>query len=105
MALLPRCAQTAKSWKPILAMVDALLTVEELDAGYPGKQILFGIAFSIGQGEVVTLLGANGSGKSTVLKAISGFVRPRRGSVPFFDQAITGLPPHATFRARVDLCS
>ena len=82
-------------------MADDVLAVEGLEAGYGGKQILFGIGFALAGGEVVTLLGANGSGKSTVLKAVSGFVRPQRGSVRLFGREIAGLAPHAVFRAGV----
>ena len=49
-------------------------------------------------GEVVALLGANGSGKSTLLNVLSGFVRPRRGSIRLDGVELAGLPPHRTFR-------
>ena len=64
-------------------MPDELLVLKNVEAGYPSKQILFGVDIVVRRGEVVTLLGANGSGKSTVLNTISGFVRPWRGSVRF----------------------
>ena len=79
-------------------MADPLLELEGIDAGYPGKQILFGVGFAVAAGEVVALLGANGSGKSTVLKLVSGFVRAWRGSVRFGGETIGRAPPHAIFR-------
>jgi branched-chain amino acid transport system ATP-binding protein len=82
-------------------MVEPVLAVEAVDAGYPGKQILSGVSFDVAAGEVVSLLGANGSGKSTILSVVSGFVRPWRGSVRFAGRSIGGHKPYAIFRAGV----
>ncbi len=79
-------------------MPDALLSVSGVTAGYTRKQILFGIDFAIHGGEVVALLGANGSGKSTCLNAVSGFVRPWSGSIRFDGQEFAGRLPHQMFR-------
>ena len=79
-------------------MPKPLLAAGGIEAGYPNKQILFGVDFSIAEGEVVALLGANGSGKSTALNTVSGFVRPWAGSIRFQDAEIAGLPPHEIFR-------
>jgi branched-chain amino acid transport system ATP-binding protein len=79
-------------------MPDALLTVRGVEAGYGARQILFGVDLDVAEGEVVALLGANGSGKSTLLSAVSGFVRPRRGSIRLDGMELAGLPPHRTFR-------
>jgi branched-chain amino acid transport system ATP-binding protein len=79
-------------------MADELLTAEKIEAGYPGKQILFGVDFTVRKGEVVVLLGANGSGKSTALNTVSGFVRPFGGRMLFNGQNITGMPSHQIFR-------
>jgi branched-chain amino acid transport system ATP-binding protein len=79
-------------------MADDLLTAEKIEAGYPGKQILFGVDFTVRTGEVVVLLGANGSGKSTALNAVSGFVRPFGGRMLFNGRNIAGLPSHQIFR-------
>ncbi len=62
-------------------MPDPLLIARGVEAGYRNRQILFGVDLDVVAGETVVLLGANGSGKSTLLNAISGFVRPRRGSI------------------------
>jgi branched-chain amino acid transport system ATP-binding protein len=79
-------------------MPDALLTARGVEAGYGTLQVLFGVDLDVVAGEVVALLGANGSGKSTLLNAISGFVRPRRGSIRLAGMEVAGLPPHRTFR-------
>src|SRR5258708_39558715 len=79
-------------------MPETLLAASGIEAGYPNKQILFGIDFTIGAGEVVALLGANGSGKSTALNAVSGFVRPWAGSIRFDGEEIAGRPPHRIFK-------
>ena len=82
-------------------MPDALLTVRGLEAGYRNRPILFGVDFEVAQGEVVTLLGANGSGKSTALNTVSGFVRPSAGSIRLDGEEIGGQPTHAVFRRGV----
>ena len=82
-------------------MHETLLAAAGIEAGYPNKQILFGIDFTIGAGEVVALLGANGSGKSTALNTVSGFVRPWAGSIRFDGAEISGRPPHEIFRRGV----
>ena len=79
-------------------MAEHLLVAEKIEAGYPGKQILFGVDFTVRKGEVVVLLGANGSGKSTALNTVSGFVRPFGGRLLFNGQNIAGLPSHQIFR-------
>ncbi len=79
-------------------MPETLLTVRGIEAGYGSRQILFGVDLDVAEGEVVALLGANGSGKSTLLNAISGFVRPRRGSIRLDGVELAGQPPHRTFR-------
>ncbi len=79
-------------------MADALLSVDGLKVGYANRQVLLGVGFSVCQGEVVALLGANGSGKSTCLNAVSGFVRPWAGSIRLDGQEIAGRLPHQMFR-------
>jgi branched-chain amino acid transport system ATP-binding protein len=78
-----------------------MLVASGIEAGYPNKQILFGLDLRVAEGEVVALLGANGSGKSTALNAVSGFVRPWAGSIRFRGLEIAGLPPHEIFRLGV----
>jgi branched-chain amino acid transport system ATP-binding protein len=79
-------------------MAEDLLVAEKIEAGYPGKQFLFGVDFTVRKGEVVVLLGANGSGKSTALNAVTGFIKPFGGRMLFNGQNIAGLPSHQIFR-------
>jgi branched-chain amino acid transport system ATP-binding protein len=77
------------------------LAVEALSAGYGRVQVLHEVSFAVGRGEVVALLGANGSGKSTALNTISGFLRPMAGRIRLDGDDIGGRPPHQTFRRGV----
>jgi branched-chain amino acid transport system ATP-binding protein len=78
-----------------------VLAVEGLVAGYGRVQVLRGVDFAVGRGEVVALLGANGSGKSTALNTISGFLAPMAGRIRLDGAEIGGQPPHRTFRRGV----
>ena len=73
-------------------MADTVLEVEGLRAGYGPAEILFGISLKLARGEVAALMGRNGAGKSTTLKAIMGLVPPRAGRVRFAGREIAGLP-------------
>jgi branched-chain amino acid transport system ATP-binding protein len=75
-----------------------MLALEDLHAHYGKSHVLHGISIRVEQGEVVGLLGRNGVGKSTTLKAIMGLVRPTGGRVVFEGRDITGLPPHRLAR-------
>ena len=68
-----------------------MLKVTDLTVHYGGIEALKGISFEVGQGQIVTLIGANGAGKSTTLRAISGLVRPSSGSINFMGRDITAL--------------
>jgi branched-chain amino acid transport system ATP-binding protein len=72
----------------------ALLEIKDLDVHYGGIHALKGVSFSVEEGKIVTLIGANGAGKTTTLRAISGLLKPTRGSITFAGQSITGLAPH-----------
>ncbi|MDH4265620.1 MAG: ATP-binding cassette domain-containing protein, partial [Deltaproteobacteria bacterium] len=78
-----------------------LLEVKNLEAGYGKKQILYNIALSINEGEIVGLIGHNGAGKSTVLKSIFGLLTPYRGQVVYMNQDITLEPPAAKLDAGI----
>jgi branched-chain amino acid transport system ATP-binding protein len=78
-------------------MSTPLLHVEDLHAFYGKSHILHGVHFDIGSGEIVSLLGRNGVGRSTTIKAIMGDVPPR-GSIRFRDREITGMKPHQIAR-------
>ena len=73
----------------------ALLEVEALQAGYDDVQVLWGIGLKVARGRLTTLLGANGAGKTTSLRAITGSIRPRGGRVIFNGEDVTRLSPHA----------
>jgi branched-chain amino acid transport system ATP-binding protein len=72
----------------------ALLSVEGLAVAYGGINAVRGIDFTVNAGEMVTLIGANGAGKSTTLKALTGLVRPSAGRVRYNGADITALPSH-----------
>ena len=75
-----------------------MLEVSGLHAYYGRAHILADVSFALGRGDVVALLGRNGAGKSTTLKAIMGLVRPARGRIVFKRQDITGWPPQRIAR-------
>ncbi len=74
-------------------MPDAVLEVEGLAAGYGPAEVLFGVSLALRRGEVAALMGRNGAGKSTTLRAIMGLLTPRAGRVRFMGRDITGWPP------------
>jgi len=84
-----------------LVTPDSLLTVAGLHVSYGTKEILHGIGYEVSEGEVVAVLGANGSGKSTSLNAISGFVVPTAGSIVFDGTDMAGMAAHRIFRLGV----
>jgi branched-chain amino acid transport system ATP-binding protein len=86
------------------AAAEILLEVEGLQAWYGESHILHGIDFCISAGELVTLLGRNGSGKTTTLKAIMGIVGRRSGSVRFAGSELIGLPPYRIARLGIGYC-
>jgi branched-chain amino acid transport system ATP-binding protein len=71
-----------------------LLEVEDVETYYGSIQALKGITIDVRQGEIVTLIGANGAGKSTTLRSINGLNHPRRGTIRFGGREITHEPPH-----------
>ncbi|MGA2083239.1 MAG: ABC transporter ATP-binding protein [Holophaga sp.] len=75
-------------------MSDVLLSLQDVYSNYGKICALHGISFTVGKGQIVTLLGANGAGKSTTLKTISGLVPASAGRVEFFGEDITHLPAH-----------
>jgi branched-chain amino acid transport system ATP-binding protein len=96
-------ADIAQVWQASAARSEALyqrrhgqadlLLVRNLDAGYAGRQVLFGVSIDVKEGEIVALLGTNGAGKSTLLKSISGVVEADRGAVVLDGRDITHAPP------------
>ena len=71
-----------------------MLTLEAVVAGYGESQVLNGISFGVGAAQVVTLLGRNGMGKTTTVRAIMGLIRPSAGHIRFDGQDIAGDPPY-----------
>jgi branched-chain amino acid transport system ATP-binding protein len=89
-------------WEP--AMAEALLKVDDLQAWYGESHILHGVGLQIGRGELVTLLGRNGVGKTTTLKSIMGIVGRRSGSVSFDGRETVGQPSDAIARLGIAYC-
>lgn len=74
--------------------MSALLTVESVCAGYGASNVLFDVNLTIREGEVATLLGRNGMGKSTLVKCLCGWLKPTAGSITFAGQNVTAAPAH-----------
>ncbi len=81
----------------------AMLTVENLEASYGAVKALHGISLEVAEGELVALLGVNGAGKSTTLKAITGVLRPVKGTVTFTGEVITNKTPERIVRRGLSL--
>ena len=76
-----------------------MLSIKNLEAGYGKVQVLHGISMEVPKGKVVTLIGSNGAGKTTTMRAISGMIKPKSGSVTLGGVDITGLESHKIARA------
>ena len=72
----------------------ALLELKDVHTYYGAIHALRGISMSIEEGEIITLIGSNGAGKSTTLRTISGLLKPRQGEITIRGQRIDGIPPH-----------
>jgi branched-chain amino acid transport system ATP-binding protein len=94
-ALIAPSAHVGAPDKPVAAASAPLLELTGVRAAYGDLQALFDISLEVRSGEIVTLIGANGAGKSTTLRVISGAVRATGGTVRFDGHDITGLPAHA----------
>ncbi len=81
-----------------------MLEVRNIDVFYGDVQVLWNVSFNVRQGEVVALIGANGAGKSTSLKTVSGLLRPARGEVGFLGEAIHTVPPYNLIERGLALC-
>ncbi|MEH3147330.1 MAG: ABC transporter ATP-binding protein [Methylobacterium frigidaeris] len=80
-----------------------MLRVENLQSAYGDSRVLFGIDLSVGRGEVVTLLGRNGMGKTTTIRSVFGLLKPRGGRVTIDGEDVTGRPPHVVARRGLGL--
>ena len=83
---------------------DLLLSVQDLSVSYSAIRAVRSISFEIKAGEIVTLIGANGAGKSTVLNTLSGLIKPDAGSIVFSGENIVGMKPHKIVEAGLALC-
>jgi branched-chain amino acid transport system ATP-binding protein len=79
----------------------ALLELKDVHTFYGAIHALRGVSMSIEEGEIVTLIGSNGAGKSTTLRTISGLLRPRQGEILLRDRRLDGMPPHEIVRLGV----
>ena len=83
--------------------MSSLLQVRGLQAGYGRSQVVFDLDIDVAEGEVLTLLGRNGMGKTTTVKCLSGMLTPTGGQISLGGQALAGLPAHKIGRAGVGL--
>lgn len=80
-----------------------MLTVDNINVYYGNLRVLCDVSLSVDAGEIVSLIGANGAGKSTVLKTLSGVLSPRSGRIEFRGKEVAGLPQHRIVRMGVSL--
>ena len=81
-----------------------LLKVDNIHVYYGAIHAIKGISFEVNEGEIVTLIGANGAGKSTTLNTIAGLLRPREGSIAFEGKNLAGIPAHKLISLGMALC-
>lgn len=82
----------------------SLLKVSDLDVYYGSIHAIKGISFEVNEGEIVTLIGANGAGKSTTLNTVAGLLKPRKGSVELNGVNLIGTPAHKIVKEGMALC-
>jgi branched-chain amino acid transport system ATP-binding protein len=80
-----------------------MLKVDAIESSYGTSQVLFGMTLEVKAGEVVTLMGRNGMGKTTTIRSIIGLMKPQRGTILFEGQKISGLPSHQIAKAGIGL--
>jgi len=83
--------------------MNALLEMNDVHAAYGQAQALFGMGFDVREGEVVTLLGRNGMGRSTTIKCLFGILAPSRGEIRFAGKSLAGMPSHGIARLGLGL--
>ncbi len=81
-----------------------MLELREVEVAYGNIRALKGISLTVGEGELVTLIGANGAGKSTTLKTISGLLRPKAGTLLYQDHTLDHLHPHQIVALGISHC-
>jgi branched-chain amino acid transport system ATP-binding protein len=75
-----------------------MLEIDNINAYYGDSHILHGVSLSVGEGEIVCLLGRNGAGKTTTILTVMGYLQPRPGRIRYRDRDIAGLPPYEVAR-------
>jgi branched-chain amino acid transport system ATP-binding protein len=75
-----------------------MLEIDNINAYYGDSHILHGVSLSVGEGEIVCLLGRNGAGKTTTILTVMGYLKPRPGRIRYRDRDIAGLPPYEVAR-------
>jgi branched-chain amino acid transport system ATP-binding protein len=81
-----------------------LLKVEDLSLYYGKAEVLHDVNLRVNEGEIVAILGSNGTGKTALLRSISGLLKPRKGIISFFNERIDRLPPHEIVRRGIAHC-
>jgi branched-chain amino acid transport system ATP-binding protein len=81
-----------------------LLKVEDLSLYYGKAEVLHDVNLKVNEGEIVAILGSNGTGKTALLRSISGLLKPRKGSISFLNERIDRLPPHEIVRRGISHC-
>ena len=84
-------------------MAEPILAVENIETCYGLSQVLFGMSLSVAPGEMVTLMGRNGMGKTTTVRSIMGLTPARSGSIRFMGQEIRGLPSYKVAQCGIGL--
>lgn len=81
-----------------------MLKVDDIQVYYGAIHAVKGISFEVNEGEIVSLIGANGAGKSTTMNTIAGLIKPKEGKIVYKDEDITGLPAHKIVAKGMALC-
>ena len=82
----------------------AMLKVDDLNVYYGSIHAVKGVSFEVQEGEIVTLIGANGAGKSTTLNTVAGLLKPREGTIEFEGESLVGVPAHQMVSKGIALC-
>ena len=84
--------------------MSTMLKVDDLHVYYGSIHAIKGVSFEVNEGEIVTLIGANGAGKSTTLNTVAGLLKPRTGTIEFEGQSLLGVAPHKVVNRGMALC-
>lgn len=84
--------------------MSTMLKVNDLNVYYGSIHAIKGVSFEVNEGEIVTLIGANGAGKSTTLNTVGGLLKPKSGSIEFMGESLVGVPAHKMVSKGMSLC-